>query len=81
MKYPIQLIEQKGMTFDHDFGYFFFSSFLKKEERRKGEWLAKIVIKSHAFLLDPFSLVLGFFMHYFDWGDLFRFFSENLDVK
>ena len=32
-------IEQKGMTFDHDFGYSFppFSSLLKKEERRKGK--------------------------------------------
>ena len=48
------MIEQKGMTFDHDFGYSFilFSSLLKKEERRKGEWTAKLVIKSHAFLLD-----------------------------
>jgi hypothetical protein len=33
------VIEQKGMTFDHDLGYSFplFSSLLKKEERRKGE--------------------------------------------
>ena len=33
------LIEQKGMTFDHDFGYSFplSSSLLKKERRRKGE--------------------------------------------
>ena len=38
-------IEQKGMTFDHDFGY----SFPFNE-------VAKIVIKSHAFLLDPFYL-------------------------
>ena len=32
-------IEQKGMTFDHKFGYsfFLFSSLLKKEGRRKGE--------------------------------------------
>ena len=32
-------IKQKGMTFDHDFGYSFplFSSLLKKEGRRKGE--------------------------------------------
>ena len=39
------------MTFDHDFGYSFplFSSILEKEGRRKGEWIAKIVIKSHAF--------------------------------
>ena len=34
-----QWIEQKGMTFDYDFGYSFplFSSLLKKEGRRKGE--------------------------------------------
>ena len=32
---PTKKIEQKGMTFDHDFGYF--SSLLKKEGRRKGE--------------------------------------------
>jgi hypothetical protein len=33
------LIEQKGMTENHDFGYSFpfFSSLLKKEGRRKGE--------------------------------------------
>ena len=32
-------IQQKGMTFDHNFGYSFppFSSILKKEGRRKGE--------------------------------------------
>ena len=29
-----------------------FSSLLKKLGRRKGEWIAKIVILSHAFLLD-----------------------------
>jgi hypothetical protein len=42
------------MTFDHDFAYSFplFSSFLKKEGRRKGEWIEKIVIKSHVFMLD-----------------------------
>ena len=41
----------KGMTFDHNFGYSFtlFSFLLKKEGRRKGEWIAKILIKSHAF--------------------------------
>jgi hypothetical protein len=43
------------MTFDHDFGYSLplFSSLLKKEGRRKGEGIAKIMIKSHAFLLNP----------------------------
>ena len=42
------------MTIDHDFGYSLplFSFLLKKEGRIKGEWLAKIVIKSHTFLLD-----------------------------
>ena len=45
-------IEQKGMTFDHDFSYSFplWSSLIKKG-RRNREWIAKIVIKSHAFLL------------------------------
>ena len=35
--------------------WLFFSPFLspsKKEGRRKGEWIARIIIKSHAFLLD-----------------------------
>ena len=52
------MIEQKGMTFDQDFVYSFtlFSSLLKREGRRKGELIAKIVIKSHAFLLDQFKL-------------------------
>jgi hypothetical protein len=43
------------MTFDHDFGYsfpFYFSSLLKKEGREKENEVAKIVIKSNAFLLD-----------------------------
>jgi hypothetical protein len=33
------MIEQKGMTFNHDFGYSFSlsSSLLKKEKRRNGE--------------------------------------------
>ena len=49
-----QMIEQKGMTFDHDFAYSFplFSSLLKKREEEKENELAKIVIKGHAFLLD-----------------------------
>ena len=35
----ISTLEQKGMTFDHDFVYSFplFSYLLKKEVRRKGE--------------------------------------------
>ena len=43
-------MEQKGMTFDHDFCYLilFFSSLLKKEKGRENEnEVAKIVIKSH----------------------------------
>ena len=38
----------------HDFSYSFplFSSLLKKEGRRNGEWIVKIMILSHAFLLD-----------------------------
>ena len=48
-----KIIEQKGMTFDHDL---FLSPFFflpeKKVGRRKGEGIAKIAIKSHAFLLD-----------------------------
>ena len=49
------LIEKKGMTFDHDFGYSFplFYSPLKKVEEEKENELEKIVIKDHAFLLDP----------------------------
>ena len=47
-------IEQKGLTFDHDFGYPFplFSSLLKNREEEKENKVAKIVIKSHVFLLD-----------------------------
>ena len=51
----LQKIEQKGMFFNHDFGYSFplFSSLLKKREEEKENEVAKIVINSHAFLLDP----------------------------
>ena len=47
------MIEQKDMTFDHDVCYSFplFSSFLKKGGEKRNEE-AKIVIKSHDFLLD-----------------------------
>ena len=41
--------------------WLFFSRFLfppKKEGRRKGEWIAKIVFLSHAFLLDHFQYSL-----------------------
>ena len=46
-------IEQKGMTFDHDFCYFILlslHSFLGG--KRKGEWITKVLVKSYAFLLD-----------------------------
>ena len=49
-----KLIEQKGMIFDHDFGYSFplFSSLLKIQGREKENKVAKIVIKRYAFLLN-----------------------------
>ena len=52
-KYIWTWIEQKGMTFDHYFGYSFplYSSLLRKREEEKDE-LSKIVNKGHAFLLD-----------------------------
>ena len=52
----------------HDFWprlWLFFSPFPyppKKEGRRKGEWLAKIVIKSHAFLLDRLYIYLSIYL-------------------
>ena len=53
------MIEQKGMTFDHDFGYSFHLSYslLKKKGREKENEVKKIVIKSHVFLLDPFNVI------------------------
>ena len=50
-------MEQKGMTFDHDFFYFIFlfSSLLKKEGREKENEVPKIVIKSHTFLFHPYT--------------------------
>ena len=60
IKYAV--MEQKGMTFDHDFSYYIllFSSLLKKEGREKENEVAKIVIKSHAFLFHhmPFAIRL-----------------------
>ena len=50
-------IEQKGMTYVYDFSNSFplFSFLLiKKKEEEKENELAKIVIKGHAFLLNPF---------------------------
>ena len=54
----------------HDFWprlWLFFSPFLfplKKEVRRKGEWMSKSVIKSHAFLLDQL-LVCWLMLYYY----------------
>ena len=50
----VQVIEQKGMTVDHDFGYpFSLSSLLLKKEVRENEnEVAKIGIKGLVFLLD-----------------------------
>ena len=46
MRQPIKWIDQKDITFDHDFGYSFplFSSLLIKEGRKKNNEEAKIVI-------------------------------------
>ena len=52
------MIAHKGTTYNYDFGYSFplFSSLLKKKEgRKKGEWIAKIMILSHVFLLDEWN--------------------------
>ena len=55
--------------------FLFFSSFLfppKKEGRRKGKWIAEIVIKSHAFLLDLCLYYTagsrGFILHWLWWS-------------
>ena len=56
------LIEQKGMTFYHDFCYSFtFSSSLFLGGKRKGKSITKVVVKSHAFLLHHARKI------YFDW--------------
>ena len=70
-------IEHKGMTFDRDYGYSFplFSSSSKKRGKSKGEWIAKIEFKSHAFLLDQYcgaSMVKypkKFYMKNIIWAD------------
>ena len=47
-------IEQKGKTQNHDFCYSFsFSTSLFLNGREKGKRMTKVVILSHAFLLDP----------------------------
>ena len=55
------MMEQEGMTFDHDFSYFIllFSSLLKKEGREKENDVAKIVIKSHTFLFHHNNNIVG----------------------
>ena len=47
-------MEQKGVTFNHDFSSFLFPP--KKVEREKENEVAKIVIKSHTFLFHPKNL-------------------------
>ena len=51
----LSVMEQKGMTFDHDFCYFIllFSYLLKKEGREKENEVEKFVIKSYTFLFHP----------------------------
>ena len=56
----VGVIEQKGMTFDDDFGYslppFLFAPKKKREEEKENE-VAKIVFKSNAFLLDQWGYI------------------------
>ena len=70
----LEKIAQKGMTFDHDLVISFplFSFLLKKEGRRQGKWIAKVVIKSHAFLLD----MCKFLTHYYAFS-----FKKSLTLK
>ena len=58
-------MEQKGMTFDHDFCFLIllFSSHLKKEGRIKENEVANIVIKSHTFLFHHYISQGFFFIH------------------
>ena len=68
LNYKLYHFIKKDRVERHDFWprvwLFFplFSSLLKKEGRRKGEWIAKFVIKSHAFLLDPSEVTLWNFV-------------------
>ena len=50
----LNMIEQKGMTFEHNFCYFILRFFISLfvGGRRKGKRITKVVVKSHAFLLD-----------------------------
>ena len=57
----VKQIEEKGMTFDHDFSIFFpFSlpSYKKREEKK----VAKIMIKRHAFMLDQLNIAWFFYL-------------------
>ena len=56
----IFMIDQKGMTFDHDFCYSFSfsSSLFFYGGREKEKRITKVVVKSHAFLLDQVLLFL-----------------------
>ena len=76
-------IEQKCMTFDHDFGYSFLllSSILKREGKEKENKVAKIVIKSHAFLLDPLFLTLILFLSPLNYLSLSLKEYKELDYK
>ena len=44
--------------FEHDFCYFLFFFPLFYEEREKGNRIKKVVVKSHASLLDPSNVTL-----------------------
>ena len=71
-------IEQKGITFYHDLGYYFplFSSLLKKEGSEKENEEAKIVI-NHAFLLDqPLSL-----LKWYDFNPDKNVLQKNIQIK
>ena len=74
------MIKQKGMTFDHDFGYSLslLSSLLKREEEKENKQ-KKMVIKSHAFLLDLFVHVLrksGNILSNYSWPKYFIYINH-----
>ena len=74
-------IEQKGMTFEHDFGYSFplLSSLLKKGKKKKGEWIEKIVIKSHMPFCSIVQKYSRFWKPFFiiNYVEFFSFFFAN----
>ena len=91
------MIEQKGMTIDHDFGYFFplFFSLLKQRGKKKRGKNRKILIKSHAFLLDQievkrqkffkflfiYTRILLFLQNYKMFCDISTNFENRIEVK